>query len=55
MKSPSVRRVLIAWIVAIVAVFVVATSDDDPEGLAVGPQHLEQVLELEQQQAQKAE
>ena len=38
-------RILLAWAAAIATLaVVVATSDPDPEGLAVGPQHLEQVL-----------
>lgn len=40
----SARRVILAWVIALVLVVLAATSDDDPEGLSVGPQHLEEVL-----------
>lgn len=50
MKRPpvSARRVILAWVLALVAVVIIA-SGDDPEGLAVGQQHLEQALELDRQ------
>lgn len=35
-------------------VFIALISDPDPEGLHVGPDHLEWVLELERQEAARA-
>ncbi len=49
----SARRYLLAFLIAVVLVLLTAASDDDPEGLAVGPQHLEQVLAEEAQKGQK--
>lgn len=50
-KARSMRRFALAFVIAVFLVILAAISDDDPEGLLVGPQHLEQVLELERQAA----
>lgn len=46
-SAPSVRRVILAWVLALGCVAVIATSDEDPEGLGVGPSHLEQIMREE--------
>lgn len=50
----TLNRFLLAWAIAMTAILVVATSDDDPEGMAVAAEQMREAAALEAAQVEAA-